>query len=98
MFGVLALLAILAAVINIPGLVSLMQQGAGNAPVPGVQGPGNPNGVVLPAGRVPPISQRSFSTGSVQSTVSGDLTFNVDLSLDNVRSNVDSDGLAWIAF
>lgn len=62
----------------------------------GQNGPGNGVG----GGQlsdVPIISDRLFSTGSVQSTVSGDLTFDVDLSLDTDKSYV-ADDLAWIAY
>jgi hypothetical protein len=51
----------------------------------------DPNGV-------PPVSERFFSGGSVQATVTGDFTLTTSLSVDRIRSYVSNEGLAWIGF
>jgi hypothetical protein len=48
-------------------------------------------------GEVPPISERYFSGGSTQGSVTG--AFSVpDLPIDALTSYVDNEGLAWIHF
>jgi hypothetical protein len=97
LLGALFILLVVAEILMATGLRNAaLFQGAGAAAVPGARGPGNPN-ALGGGGSVPSISDRFFSSGSVESTVTGDLSFDVDLSIDQLRSYVKRD-LAWIAF
>jgi hypothetical protein len=59
-----------------------------------------PNGQAVGPGNnsaIPPISDRLFTGGSAQAAVTGDMSFNANLSTDKLRSYVQ-DGLSWIGF
>jgi hypothetical protein len=60
-------------------------------------GAANGNGAGQPAPTIPPISDRLFTGGSSQATVTGDVSMSVNQSTDKVRSYV-KDGLSWIGF
>lgn len=64
--------------------------------------PASPAGTsTVPGGggsAVPPISERFFVGGSVHAVTRGALASEVDLPIDEIKSYVSNDGLAWIAF
>jgi hypothetical protein len=47
---------------------------------------------------VPPISERFFASGTVHAVVSGAIESDVNLPIDDIKSYVSNDELAWIAY
>jgi hypothetical protein len=73
--------------------------GAGGIAVPrSSASPGLATAPTTVAATVPPISERTFGSGSTQAVVTGGFAEQVDLDIDTIRSYVEPEGLAWIAF